>query len=81
MTSQQPAQPNSRVKGVYRFLGGAALGAFVAIIPISYSTTIDLNLLQIGIVCFSVVLCGTLTSLWGEKFVNAVTRVLDSFGA
>jgi ABC-type bacteriocin/lantibiotic exporter with double-glycine peptidase domain len=65
---------------IYRFLGGAALGLFVVIIPISYASFIDWNLLQVSIASLLVISCGLLSSIWGEKFIDAVTRVLDSCG-
>jgi ABC-type bacteriocin/lantibiotic exporter with double-glycine peptidase domain len=64
---------------IYRFLGGVALGVFVVIIPISYASSIDWNLVQVGIASLLVISCGLLSSIWGEKFIDAVTRVLDSF--
>ncbi|MCM0594182.1 MAG: hypothetical protein HEQ35_04905 [Gloeotrichia echinulata IR180] len=71
----------SRAKLIYRFLGGAALGAFVVSIPISYGSSIDLNLVQVGIASLLIISCGLLSSIWGEKFIDAVTRVLNSFAA
>jgi hypothetical protein len=72
---------HSGVKLIYRFLGGAALGAFLVIIPVSYSSSIDWGLAQIGLASFMVILCGLLSSIWGGKFVDMVARTLNSFGA
>lgn len=82
MTSEDTnlKQGNS-AKFIYRFLGGATLGAFVVSIPISYGSSIDLNLVQLGIASLLIILCGLLSSLWGEKFIEAVTGVLNSFGS
>jgi hypothetical protein len=65
-------------KLIYRFLGGAALGAFLVIIPISYGSSIDLNLVQVGIASLLIICCGLLASVWGEKFIDAVMQVLNS---
>jgi hypothetical protein len=80
MTSEDTnLKQRSGAKVIYRFLGGAALGAFVVIIPISYGSSIDLNLVQIGIAFSLIISCGLLSSVWGDKFIDAVTRVLNSF--
>jgi len=71
----------SVTKVIYRFLGGAALGAFVVFIPISYGSYIDLSLVQMVIASLLVISCGLLSSVWGEKFIDTVMRVLNSFGA
>jgi hypothetical protein len=69
------------LKHIYRFLGGAALGAFIAIIPISYGSSTDLNWVQISIALLLVLSCGVLSSIWGEKFIDAVMNTLNSFAA
>lgn len=79
MTSKDIKPKASSTKtAIYRFLGGAALGVFVVIIPISYGSSIDLNLAQIGIASLVVISCGLLSSFWGEKFIDAMTRLLNS---
>jgi hypothetical protein len=82
MTSKE-ANPKQRsvAKMIYRFLGGAALGAFVVMIPLSYGASIDLNLFQVSVVSLLVISCGLLSSLWGEKFIDAVMQMLNSFAA
>jgi hypothetical protein len=80
MTSEDTnLKQHSGAKVIYRFLGGAALGAFVVIIPISYGSSIDLNLVQISIAFSLIISCGLLSSVWGDKFIDAVMRVLNSF--
>ncbi|HLO47824.1 MAG TPA: hypothetical protein VK211_05325 [Kamptonema sp.] len=82
MTSKDiEPKKHSATKVIYRFLGGAALGAFAIFIPISYGSSIDLNLVQIGMVSLVVMSCGLLSSLWGEKFIDAMTSLLNSFGS
>ncbi len=72
-------QQRSVTKVIYRFIGGAALGAFIVIIPISYGASTDLNLIQVGVASLLVISCGLLSSVWGEKFIDTVMRVLNSF--
>jgi hypothetical protein len=64
-------------KGVYRFLGGAALGTFVIAVPFSYGSSFHLNLVQIAIASGWIIGCGLLTSVWGEKFIDMVARMLN----
>ena len=64
---------------VYRFLGGAALGTFMVVIPYLLSS-IELNLLNIGIATLLVVSCGLLSSLFGKRFIAALIRSLESSG-
>lgn len=68
-------------KVIYRFLGGAALGALMVSIPISYGSLTDLNLVQVGVASLLVLSTGLLSSMWGEKFIAALTQVLDSFAS
>jgi hypothetical protein len=75
------SKQHSPGKVIYRFFGGAALGTFIVIIPISYGASIDLNLLQIGIASMLVISCGLLSSIWGEQFLDTVMRLLNSFGS
>lgn len=82
MTSEDTNLKQGNVaKFIYRFLGGAVLGAFVVSIPIFYGSSIDLNLVQLGIASLLIISSGLLSSLWGEKFIEAVTAVLNSFGS
>lgn len=72
-------QKRSHVSLIYKFLGGAALGALVISIPFSYSSALDLSPLQMALAGFVVVSSGVLTSLWGQKFIDAVTQMLNGF--
>jgi hypothetical protein len=64
-------------KVIYQFLGGAALGTFVIAVPFSYGASFHLNLMQIGIASGWIIFCGLLTSVWGEKFMDMVERMLN----
>ena len=68
-------------KVIYRFLGGAVFGVLVVTIPISLSSIDDLNLFHLFIALFLILLSGLLSSILGEKFIDAITRVLNSFGS
>ena len=68
---------HSAANVVYRFLGGAALGTFMVFIPYLFSS-IELNLLNIGIAILLVVSCGLLSTLFGNKFIKALIRSLES---
>ncbi|NEP19239.1 MAG: hypothetical protein F6J97_20475 [Leptolyngbya sp. SIO4C1] len=64
------------------FLGGAALGAFLAAVPFAFAD-MPLSALtgwQIGVGAACVLTCATLTMLWGGRFVDAVMRALEGAG-
>jgi hypothetical protein len=76
-------QPTFVTKIVYRFLGGFTLGTFVVAIFIlnnSFFTNesfINLNLVQLSIFLMLTISSGLLSIIWGEKFIDAVMRVLN----
>jgi hypothetical protein len=81
MSAEDPnLKPRSAAKPIYRFLGGTALGTLIVLIPISAGWPIDLTPVQISIALLLAISCGAFSSLWGEKFINAVMRSLESFG-
>jgi hypothetical protein len=63
-----------------RFLGGAALGALIVAMPISYGSSVDLSLGQIGIASVTILSCGLLSSIWGDKFIDTVMSALNNTG-
>ncbi|MEM9539861.1 MAG: hypothetical protein AAGA60_10145 [Cyanobacteria bacterium P01_E01_bin.42] len=69
----------SWLNAFYRFLGGTAIGSFMAIVPYLISP-IELNGLSISIALLLVVSCGLLAVYFGEKFVESLARILDSSG-
>ncbi len=80
MTSEDPDRPQSSVANVvYRFLGGASLGALLVFIPYSLST-IELNLLNITIALLLGILCGLLSIVLGKRFMEALIRSLEYSG-
>ena len=70
---------HSAANVVYRFLGGAALGTFMVVIPY-FLSSIELNFLNIGIATLLVVLCGLLSSWIGKRFIAVLIRSLESSG-
>jgi ribosome biogenesis protein Tsr3 len=79
MSEETNLKQRSSTRVIYRFLGGAALGALVVMIPISYGSPTDLSLVQIMIASLMVLTCGVLSSLWSEKFIDAVLQSLNAF--
>lgn len=81
MTSDNTdTKQRSSTKASDRFLGGAALGTLVVLIPITYGTFGDWGLAQVGAASLLVILCGLLSTLVGEKFTDVVMRMLNNTG-
>jgi hypothetical protein len=76
-TESDPQKP-SRIQLVYRFIGGAALGAFVVIIYVSNESPIAWNVMQVSIACLLILSGAILSSIWGDKFIDTVTRALNA---
>ncbi len=80
-TEDKQIEQRTKTKPISRFLGGAALGTFAILIPISYTWPMDLNPVNIGFALLLVISCGLLSSIWGGKFIEAAMDVLNSFGS
>jgi ABC-type bacteriocin/lantibiotic exporter with double-glycine peptidase domain len=81
MTSDNTdSKQRSFLKVIYRFLGGATVGTLVLLIPVTYGTFNDLGLVQAGVASLLVILCGLLSIVWGEKFIDVVMRMLNGTG-
>jgi hypothetical protein len=70
----------SLIKVIYRFLGGAVLGILALLIPVIYGEFNNFGLAQVGVAFVLIISCGLLSILWGEKFVDTVTRMLNNTG-
>jgi hypothetical protein len=70
----------SLINVIYRFLGGAVLGILVLLIPITYGEFDNFGLVQVGVAFVFMISCGLLSVSWGEKFIDTVTRMLNSTG-
>jgi hypothetical protein len=73
-----PTEQRSAMNIFYRFLGGAAIGALLVIIPTSYGS-FDIGPVQIGFASLMVISCGLLGSVLGKKFIDAMLQALESF--
>ncbi len=81
MTSDDTdSKQGSSLKVIYRFLGGATVGTLILLIPLTYGTLNDLGLVQAGVASLLVILCGLLSIVWGEKFIDVVVRMLNGTG-
>jgi hypothetical protein len=74
------SQSSFSIKTIFKFLGGAALGTFMVTIPILYGASTDLSLFQVCIALIVIISFGLLSSIWGEKFIDAVMGVFNSSG-
>ena len=61
-----------------RFAGGAGMGALVVAIPFSAGYTSQLSPFQISLAVLVVVTSGVLSSLWGDRFLDSVSKALNS---
>lgn len=61
-----------------RFAGGAGMGALITTVPFSAGYTSHLSVIQISLAGFLVVTSGVLSCLWGDKFLDIVSKALES---
>jgi hypothetical protein len=80
MSTEDTDSKASTAKAIYRFLGGAALGAFVVATPMMYGSSIDLSWIQVSLASALSIACGLLSSVWGGKFIDMVMKVLNNSG-
>ncbi|HAG85021.1 MAG TPA: hypothetical protein DCL61_28695 [Cyanobacteria bacterium UBA12227] len=81
MTSDNTdSNQRSLIKVIYRFLGGAVLGILVLLIPVTYGASNNFGLVQVGVAFVFIISCGLLSIVWGGKFIDTVTRMLNSTG-
>lgn len=74
------SKQRSLIKVIYRFLGGVVVGALALLIPVTYGTFNGFGLVQAGVASLLVILCGLLSIVWGEKFIDVVMRILNDTG-
>lgn len=70
----------SPLRWALRFAGGAALGAVLVALPISYGSPLGLDPVQIASVSFVILGCGAMALVWGQSLVNAVMEALGKTG-
>lgn len=61
-----------------RFSGGAAMGTLIAAVPFSAGYASQLSICQISLAGLIVVTSGVLSCLWGDRFLDTVSKALDS---
>ena len=68
------------LKGASRFAGGAALGAVLVALPLSYGSPVSLEPMQIAKAGFVILGCGVIAMLRGQALINAVMESLGKTG-
>ena len=76
-TESDPQKPSNN-QLIFRFIGGAALGTFVVVIFIANASPIAWNVMQVSVACLLILSGAILSSLWGDKFIDTVTRALNA---
>jgi hypothetical protein len=61
-----------------RFAGGAGMGALMTSVPFSAGYASQLSIFQISLAGLVVVTSGVMSCLWGDKFLDTVSKALDS---
>ncbi|MBD1916394.1 MULTISPECIES: hypothetical protein [Cyanophyceae] len=70
----------SPLRWASRFAGGAALGAVLVALPLSYGSPLSLDSMQIARVGFVVLGCGVMAMIWGQALIDAVMESLGKTG-
>ncbi len=76
--SQQEPRQTMRPSLALRFAAGAGMGALITLVPFSAGFAPESGPSAILLAAFVVVASGLLSSLWGDRFLDAVSRALDS---
>lgn len=77
MKKDQPTrQPLSRI--AFRFVGGTAMGSLIVSVPFSAGYAFQLSTVQLAVAAMVVLSAGVMSSLWGERFLEAISKALDS---
>ncbi|MEM9449814.1 MAG: hypothetical protein AAGA75_14900 [Cyanobacteria bacterium P01_E01_bin.6] len=69
----------SSMHQLYRFLGGAVLGAFMVLVPY-WLAPIDVTPLSIGVGSALVITCGLLSVRFGKQFFETLANLLGASG-
>lgn len=75
---QQSQQQRMLSARALRFAAGAGMGALITWVPVSAGVAPDSSPVAIIVSALVVVASGLLSSLWGDRFLDAVSRALDS---
>lgn len=71
-------QVTARPRLVLRFAGGAAMGALIASVPFAAGHPLQLSSVEFFAAALVVTTSGVMGCLWGGRFLEAVSRTLDS---
>ena len=63
-----------------RFAGGAALGAVLVALPLTYGSPWGPDPVQITKASFVILGCGTMAMVWGQALIDAVMESLGKTG-
>jgi hypothetical protein len=61
-----------------RCLGGTAMGALIVSVPFLAGHPFQLGLVQLSFAVLIVTTSGVMSCLWGDRFLDAVSRALDA---
>lgn len=77
-----PTQGTQRplLRWASRFAGGAALGAVVVALPLSYGSPLGPDPISIAKAGFVILGCGAMAVVWGQALINAVMEGLGKTG-
>lgn len=78
-SEQTKLAASDHMNSIYRIAAGAVVGTFLVLVPYSF-LAVKLDLLHIGLAILIVLSCGVLSGLWGGKFVESLTRLMNSSG-
>ncbi|MGB3200640.1 MAG: hypothetical protein WBA99_07050 [Nodosilinea sp.] len=70
----------SPLRWASRFAGGAALGAVLVALPLTYGASLSLDPRQIASAGFVMIGCGVMAVLWGQSLINEVMEALGKTG-
>lgn len=69
---------NSLSAMALRFSCGAGTGALITVAPFSAGYTSQLSVLQLSLCVFVIVASGAMSCFWGDRFLDSVSKALDS---
>jgi len=61
-----------------RCAAGAGMGTLIAAVPFSAGSASQLSIVQVSVAGIVVVISGVMSCLWGDRFLDSVSKALDS---
>jgi len=76
----QTEKPMKRTRSALarRFAAGAGTSALIVAVPFSAGDASHISIVQIIVAGLVVVTSGVLSCLWGDRFLDSVSKALDS---